>query len=128
MSRTSFADSGCIQRRPVTVGNFEEVRVGRVTPAHEVNASSKQLFEVCLQGEEPVSDPIHISRIEFVEQVDVASRQIKVVARGRAEQFQPTHAVLPAQRSDLPAVSFDKFKHNPIILFRHHQAKPFITL
>lgn len=118
-----FADSGGIERHPVLVGLLQKVWIPDILAAYQVHLPAQQCFQVFHQTEKTVGQSLGIV-VELVEEVDVASGQVKASAGGRAEEFQLPHAVLSAQGADGITMLFNKLDHLTSLYIRTPRGGP----
>jgi hypothetical protein len=111
----SVADSSCIQRDPMPIGNFEKVRVAHVMATDQIDLAAKQAFEVLHQAEKAIGEAGGIP-VELEEKIDVTATWIEIAADCRAEKLQLLDAIFPANGADLIQMSIQQLHHTDAII------------
>ncbi len=78
------------------VGGAEEIGVGHILGADQVNLGAKQRLQIVEQTKKAIRDVGRVTRFELVKEIDIAAGRIEIPAGGRAEDLQALDAIPPA--------------------------------
>jgi hypothetical protein len=61
--------------------------------------------------EEAIGEAGALGLVKLIEEVDVTAGRVEVATGGGAENFEPLHAILAAERGDFRTMLFDEIDH-----------------
>src|SRR5262245_18368149 len=115
MSQSSLAESGCIEGHASLVDALEEVGVANRSGRHEVDAALEEVCQREEKAEVSVGRVFDAEVFELDEEIEIAAFGVEPSLRRRAEDIEPSHAVLAAEGVDLLTVLSDEGEHGLII-------------
>src|SRR5438105_2971045 len=113
MSTSSLRDSGGIEQFTMLRRDLDKVRILHCRKLDEVDPSAEQILEPVQKPKIATGRPSPAQRLKRHQEIQIAGRRVEIRARGRPEELQPCHLVLPAKSFDLRTMLFDQLDHEP---------------